>query len=292
MSLRPVVTLVRAASGAAAAVALLLAAGCAGAVGVTLPQGPWTPDPSGAAALDSATGSCRGVRTLTAEIAVRGRVGTQRLRGRVLAGFERGGALRLEAPAPFGPPLFILTARAERGTLLLPRDRRVVIDAPVADILDAIVGLRRSADELLALVSGCATAGPIAASGPTGNGRGTVMAELGDGTTVFLKRDGGTWRLVAGRRDASPPAAAWRVAYERFLSPFPDMVRVTMGSPTGDGGGETTLSFEISQRETNTTIDPRAFEPAGAADAVPMSLDDLRRSGPLADRTGGTGNHP
>jgi len=276
------------AAGALAA----MTAGCATLAPLTLPGGPWAPDPGGAAALESATAACGSVRTLTAEIAVRGQVGGVRLRGRVLAGFARGGALRLEAPAPFGAPIFILTARADRGTLWLPRDRRVLRDAPVADILDAIVGLRRSSDDLLGLLSGCLLADrPVASGGGVQrNGAGWLMAMLADETVAYLRRDGATWRLLAGHREAAPGGSAWSVSYERFVPTFPDLVRVSTTPPGGSAGGGGVLSLEVSQRETNTPIDAHAFEAIAAPDGRPMTLDELRRTGPLADRAGAPGS--
>jgi hypothetical protein len=277
---------------AAAGVLAAMTAGCAAVAPLTLPGGSWAPEPGGDAALASATAACGGVRTLTAEIAIRGQVGGQRLRGRVLAGFERGGAIRLEAPAPFGAPFFILTARADRGTLWLPRDRRLLRDAPVADILDAIVGLRRSSDDLLGLLAGClAAARPVASGdGARRNPAGWLMATLEDGTVAYLRRDGSTWRLQAGHREAAANASSWSVNYERFAPTFPDLVRISTVAPAGTPGPGAVLSLEVSQRETNTPIDARAFEAVAAPDARPMTLDELRRTGPLADRAGAPGS--
>ena len=146
-------------SSRALLVALALgAAACATAATIRLPDGPWADEPSAAGAFESASAACRGVRTLTAELGVRGKAGRSKIRGRVLAGFERGGSLRLEAPAPFGAPVFILVSRANRATLLLPRDRRILRDVAVDDVLDAITGLRRSSDDVLALLAGCLAA--------------------------------------------------------------------------------------------------------------------------------------
>jgi hypothetical protein len=72
--------------------------------------------------------------------------------------------LRLEGVAPFGTPVFILVADGSRGTLLLSRDRRVVRDADVADILDALIGLRLGPDDLRAVLSGCVKAAAEPAS--------------------------------------------------------------------------------------------------------------------------------
>jgi len=271
----------------AAGLLAAVSSGCAtGAAPPALPGGPWVPDPAGAAPFESATAACRGVRTLTAEVAVRGRVGGQRLRGRVLAGFERGGSLRLEAPAPFGAPIFILTARAGRATLWLPRDRRILRDAPAADVLDAIVGLRRSGDDLLGLLSGCLAAGlPESAADVGRNSRGWLMVSLADGTTAFLKREGQTWRLLAGRREDPAGASSWSASYERFAGAFPGLVRLSTSRPGSGASPDAVLSLDVSQLETNTAIDARAFDALEASDAAPLTLDELRRTGPLADRT-------
>jgi hypothetical protein len=262
----------------------LAAAACATAPAVRLPEGPWAPDPAALEAFQSASAACQGVRTLTAEVAVRGRAGQARVRGRVIAGFERGGALRLEAPAPFGAPIFILVSRANRATLWLPRDRRVLRDAPVEDVLGAITGLPRSSDDLLALVSGCLAASAAPASAGRVNPRGWLMVDLADATRAFLAREEGTWRIVAGQRGGGPDSGSWSVSYARFVSGFPGSIAVRQEPAAGREAAATVLSLDVSQLESNVPIDARAFEVAVPADAQPMTLDELRQSGPLADR--------
>jgi hypothetical protein len=261
----------------------LVASACATGATIRLPEGPWAPDPLAAEAFESASAACRGVRTLTAEIAVRGRAGQARVRGRVLAGFERGGALRLEAPAPFGAPIFILVARANQATLWLPRDRRVLRGAPVEDVLEAITGLPRSSDDVLALLSGCLSS-DIAPAGPGQSGPGGWMAmDLAGGIRAFLARDGSTWRIAAGHRDAGTGTAAWSVSYASYSSGFPGSVSIRQ-DPAGNGPSVTALTFEVSQLETNVPLDGRAFDVVIPADAQPLTLEELRQSGPLADR--------
>lgn len=259
------------------------ASACATAATIRLPGGPWAPDPLAAEAFESASAACRGVRTLTAEIAVRGRAGQARVRGRVLAGFERGGALRLEAPAPFGAPIFILVARANQATLWLPRDRRVLRGAPVEDVLEAITGLPRSSDDVLALLSGCLSS-DIAPAGAGQSGPGGWMAmDLAGGIRAFLARDGAAWRITAGHRSAGTGTAAWSVSYAAFSSGFPGSVTIRQ-DPAGGGASVTALTFEVSQLETNVPLDGRAFDVVIPADAQPLTLEELRQSGPLADR--------
>jgi hypothetical protein len=261
----------------------LAAAACATAADIRLPGGPWADDPMAADAFRSAAAACTGVRTLTAEISVRGKAGSSRVRGRVLAGFERGGALRLEAPAPFGAPLFILVSRANEATLWLPRDRRVLRGAPVEDVLGAITGLPRSSDDVLALVSGCLSA-DTGAAGPGQSGPGGWMrVDLAGGIRAFLSRDGGAWQITAGRRDPGPDSGAWSVAYSAFSSGFPGIVTVRL-EPHAGSPAATALTFRVSQLETNAPIDPRAFDVVVPADAATLTLEELRQSGPLAEK--------
>jgi outer membrane lipoprotein-sorting protein len=260
----------------------LVASACATAATIRLPEGPWAPDPLAAEAFESASAGCRGVRTLTAEIAVRGRAGRGRVRGRILAGFERGGALRLEAPAPFGAPILILVSRANRATLWLPRDRRVLRDAPVERVLEAITGLSRSSDDVLALVSGCLSS-DLSPAGQGQRGPGGWMAiDLAGGIRAFLAREGGGWRIAAGHRDGGTGAASWSVSYAAFTSGFPGSI--TFSQEPADGAPAAALTLQVSQLETNVPIDGRAFQVVVPAGAQPLTLEELRQSGPLAER--------
>ena len=264
------------------------AAACASAIAVRLPEGPWAPDPAAAEVFQAASAACRGVRTLTAEIAVRGQAGQSRVRGRVLAGFERGGAVRLEAPAPFGAPVFILAARANRATLWLPREKRVLRDAPVEDVLEAITGLPRSGDDLLALVAGCLTAAPAPVGAGRSNPRGWMAVDLADATSVFLARDGGPWRIAAGRRDGGAALGSWSVSYSAFTAGFPASITVRQDRGGASPGPPTVLALQVSQLETNVPIESRAFEVTIPADAQALTLDELRQSGPLAEKGSAT----
>ena len=67
------------------------------------------------------------------------------MRGRLLAGLAAPASARLEAVAPFGPPVFIFVARDDEATLLLPRDRRVLEHGRPTAVLDAVAGVPMSA---------------------------------------------------------------------------------------------------------------------------------------------------
>src|SRR5688572_33277039 len=101
--------------------AICISSAACGPRRITLPSDPGTPLPDFAQIHAQLSSACAGVRTLTAELGMSGRAGDERLRGRIHAGFARPASMRLEGVAPFGPPVFILAARGNAATLLLPR---------------------------------------------------------------------------------------------------------------------------------------------------------------------------
>ena len=235
---------------------------------VTLPSGAGTPAPDFAAAYAQARAACDSVRAIQAELALSGRAGGQRMRGRVLAGLVPG-ALRLEGVAPFGAPVFILVADGARGTLLLARERRVVQDAAPDEILNAVVGIRLAPDDLRAMLSGCVRAA-AEADGARAFGPDWLAVDLTAGGTIYLRRADNAWRIVAGRH------SGLEVDYVAFQGDRPSQIVLR--------GPDVHLALALSQVEVNGDL-PRdqlvALKiPEGVA---PLSLDQLRRSGPLGE---------
>jgi hypothetical protein len=253
-------------------VGTLVAAAC-GPSHLTLPTGPGTPAPDYAPAFATALVRCHDVRTLSAELALSGHAGAQRLRGRVLAGFAPG-ALRLEAVAPGGSPAFILVADDSRGRLLLPRDRRVLDGAAPADILDALVGIALGPDDLRALLSGCVKASAEPA-GARAYGTEWIVVDLTGGGAVYLRRGAdGTWRIAAGSY------GGLQVEYGELVREVP--VHLQIRSSNTAGRSDVDLAIDLSQVEVNGDL-PRdqlvaLAIPPGTS---PITLDQLRRSGPL-----------
>jgi hypothetical protein len=233
---------------------------------VALPSGPGTPAPGYAQALAGARASCENVRTLQGELALSGRAVGQRLRGRIHAGFAQG-ALRLEGVAPFGSPVFILVASGAKGTLLLLRDRRVLQDAPPEEILNALVGISLGPDDLRALLAGCVKAQADPAAGQA-YGADWMSVELVSGGTIYLHRDGGAWRILAGRY------GELEIDYTAFQGERPSEIALR--------GKDLELMLALNQVEINGDL------PSGPLVAVtippgvsPMTLEELRRAGPL-----------
>ncbi|MGH7336778.1 MAG: hypothetical protein ACREI7_04310, partial [Myxococcota bacterium] len=162
----------------------LVLAGC-GQRSIRLPTGAGTPLSDFAAVHAEASKTCTNIRTLTAELGLSGRAGGQRLRGRALAGFQAPDAMRLEGLAPFGPPVFILAARASAATLLLPRDDRVLRSATAGEVLGALTGVSLGPGDLKAILTGCVVPSPRAVGGAQ-HGNDWRSIELQDKAMVYL----------------------------------------------------------------------------------------------------------
>jgi hypothetical protein len=240
---------------------------------LALPTGPGAARADYASVFGDATAVCRDARTVTAELALAGRVGRQRLRGRVLAGLSPG-SLRLEGVAPFGAPAFIFVARGGNGTLLLPRERRVLASAPPADILRALAGVSLTPDDLRLLLAGCVKAAPVAIGGRA-YGSDWIVVDLDGGGTAYLKRQADGWRIVAGT------LARATVEYGGFASRMPQLVRVRSVNEAGGAGIDADLSLTLRQVDINGTIAAQAFVLDVPENAVPMTIEELRERGPL-----------
>lgn len=244
-----------------------------------LPAGPGAPAPDAADILNQATAACRNVRALTAEVAVSGSVGGRRIRARLSAGVAAPASARLEAVAPFGQPLFIFVATGEDATLLLPRDQRVLEHGRPEAVLEALAGIPLNAAELRATLSGC----PVGAVNPQ-NAR-----QLGDdwrvvadsaGGEIYLHRDNASapWRLVAAIYGNA--SRKWRAEYRDFQNDLPRIVRLaSINAPRSSGFD---LQLVLSQVEINVPLDPEVFRVQIPRSFDPISIDELRRSGPLS----------
>lgn len=237
---------------------------------IELPTGPGSPFPEVAQVHAQVSAACTGIRTLTAELALAGRAGGRSLRGRVVAGFERPASMRLEGVAPFGSPAFILAARGDTATLLLPRDNRVLRGARAEEILGALTGVTLAPADLQAILTGCVAAAPRATGGRL-HRDGWASIDLAGSATIYLQRRDAAWQVRAARR------AAWRIEYPAWQSGLPQTVRLQ----SEDRSLDVTLTATLSQLETNVDLDPAAFEVNVPASALELTIDELRDAGPL-----------
>ena len=247
---------------------------------LTLPTGTSTPlvDLSPMAdALDH----CDGVTTVTAEIGLSGRAAGQRLRGTLHAGFAPPESLRLEAVAPFGGPFFLLAGKDGRATLLLPREDRVLRDAPASAILAALAGLDQAPSDLRAWIAGCpAATGEV--SSPRSYGTDWAGADMGSGRQLWLKRvpasrgaGNRNWRLVAVN------AGPLTVEFADHIGTQPGRLRLRRAP--GPGATELDIRLALRQVERGVTLPDTAFTVDVPANAVEITIEELRQSGPLRD---------
>jgi outer membrane lipoprotein-sorting protein len=242
----------------------------------SLPAGSSTPFPPAdfQAAYQHATAACGGINTVTLTANLSGRAGATKLHGRVDAGFAAPARARLEGIPPFGKRVFVLVAEGDRGTLVLPREDRVLGDARPEEIVAALTGVSLDAASLRTIVTGCGFPG----APPSGDqarrfANGWVSAPAADGA-VFLHSTAAGWSIAVATR------GPLTVMYSEESGGRPAAVRLRAedhGRATAD------LTLRLSEVEINTTLDPRTFDitPDLPAHPVPLTLDELRRAGPL-----------
>ena len=245
------------------------------------PTGAPTPDPTAADAFATATAACKGFRSIEGELSLSGRAGGERVRGRILTGLEAGGAVRLEAVAPFGAPFFVLAGSNERATLVLPRERRVLKDTGVAEVLERITGMALGAEDLRLILSGCLVERAEPSDGRQWGGGWRAVA-IGPDRVAYLRVQNGQPVLIAA--DYGP----WRVDYSAHSAGFPRIVRVRREAGPGSLRPGSDIAIDITARieqlEVNTQINPRAWLVEIPSDAEPMTLDELRSIAPLAEK--------
>ena len=244
---------------------------------MTLPPGPGAPAADSRDALVEATTACRAVSSMTADASVSGSAGRQRLRARLNIGVQAPASARLEAIGPFARPLFMLAARGDEATLLLNDDNRILRGGRPADVLEALTGVPLDAADLRDALTGCV---PSEAGSAEGRQLGDDWRVIEDGARLlYLNRDPRTapWRLVAAvHRTAGSPE--WRAEYRTFVDGLPKAVRLVSSDP-----GRFDLRLELRDVELNPPIPPAAFEVIVPPSAQPITVDELRRAGPLRD---------
>lgn len=255
-------------------IGLAIAAASCGRPAFVLPSGPGVPAPDASAAWTEATSRCSSAQALSAELRLSGRAGTVRIpRATVFTGITSDGQIRLEAPAPFGRPGFLLAGTAQNATLVLRDDR--VVEAPAARILDALVGLSFDPASLLTVLTGCGLSrAPIVDAVRYTD----LLAVQTDQGRAFLRSVAGHWRVVAVQRDGL------LVDYVHDPSRsevWPRELRLT--SLPGRNPA-LTLSVSQDQIEVNVPFPPRAFTVTVPAGATAMTVEELRSAGPLGDQ--------
>ena len=169
-------------------------------------------------------------------------------------------------------PFFILAGRGERATLVLPRERRVLKDTGVAEVLERLTGLWLGAEDLRLIVSGCLADRATPEDGRKW-GESWRAVTIGPERVAYLRIQNG--RPVVTAADYGP----WHIDYSAHASGFPRTVRVRRA-----GDAAIDITARIEQLQVNTPINPLAWSVEIPSDADPMTLDELRSIAPLAER--------
>ena len=208
--------------------------------------------------------------TMTASMALSGKAGSTKLRGRIDAGFAAPARARLEGVAPFGKPVFVLIADGSRGTLVLSREDRVLSDADPERIVEALAGVPVGPEALRMAVAGCGLGGPAPTSGQSFP-NGWASAASGD-ATIYLRPAGTGWQVAAARR------GPLTVTYADYTSGRPSTIHLRA---EGQDRVNAEVTLRLSDVEINVALDPRTFAVQIPEHAVALTLEELRRAGPL-----------
>jgi hypothetical protein len=258
----------------AAGLAALVLSACAGGVPISLPDSPGTPLSDPVARYGAAAAGCADVQTVVAESRVSGSVRGTRVRATLLVGADRGGNARIEALAGPGGPVLVLTARANDATLVFPRDREVVRGATTRDILEALVGVPIDTADLALTLAGCFGVDGVPMQGRS-HGRGMHSFDLPGDRTVWTRTTSSGVSIAGGRR------GPLTVAYARGDRQELSGVRLLARDGRYPDEVAADLTLTLSSVDVNQPLEPDTFVARVPRDATAVTLDELRRSGPL-----------
>jgi hypothetical protein len=260
------------AAAAALATAALLASGCA-ARGFAPPTAPGAVDLALGDAYSASMARCMSLRSLTAEVALSGRVDGRRARGRLQLGLTRDGGVRIEAVAPFGAPLFTIAGRPDGGVLWLPRSKETVRATP-SEILDALTGVSLSPSGLFEILTACPAGDDAVVKTERFAAAGLARATYRLGTMIWWRPGTTPVRPVAAQREGAT------VEYGAFAGDRPQSLR--LHAAPGEGGKpRADLNLTLAQVETNVSLGAEAFTVDVPKDARVLTLAELRQAGVL-----------
>lgn len=267
-------------AAAAAALALVAGSACGRAPRIALPDGAGAPFPNFTPAFREATAECAAVTRLSASIRLSGHAGATKLAARIDAGFAAPERLRLEGYPRIsfgGRPFFVLVSNGGEATLLMPRDARVLRGASPSAVVEALAGVPLGPADLRAVVAGCGLQAGPAVGARTLPG-GWARVEAGD-TSLFLRQIAGRWRVAGARR------ANLAIGYGDFAGGRPASVHLTAGAAGQRASVD--LLMRLSEVEPDAALEPRVFEIDVPREAAPLTMEELRRAGPLGEHAGG-----
>jgi hypothetical protein len=222
----------------------------------------------------AARASCRAPAALTADLRLSGRIDGERVRGTLQVG-ATGEAMRLEGLAPFGAPVFVLSATPAGAVLLLPRESAVARGPSAADLLDAVIGVPLMPADMLAIVSGCGLAEWQVERGVS-FGDAWTRLDLDQARRLWLHAAPGAPPVIVAAEDGR-----WRIEYTRDGAGWPTAIRLHAAAA---GAGATDVVFAVDAPEALDALPPGALEVQVPAGARVVPLADLKKNRELAER--------
>jgi hypothetical protein len=119
------------------------------------------------------------------------------------------------------------------------------------------------------MLAGCVR-GASDSTGARAYGPDWLAVDLAAGGTIYLRRAGNAWRIVAGRY------GGLEIDYAAFQGDHPSQVVLR--------GADLSLALALSQVEVNGDLPRDQLVALKIPDGVaPLSLEQLRRAGPLGE---------
>jgi hypothetical protein len=224
---------------------------------------------------------CADVAALTTQIVVRGSAHGHRLRFRLWAATAFPALARLEVVAPSRQPAFIFTTRGDDATLLVPRDNRVVQHERASVVLEAVAGIPLNGVDIEGLLTGCPRISGTYRAFQFGDT--WLKFFIGENDEVYLQRTdpSGPWHLVVMIHRVPGQALRWRAEFRDRRDGVPRSIRLTSMDLIGQPSDAFDIRLSLRQLEINPLLGPAEFAVPVPQSAQPLTLDELRRSGPL-----------
>jgi hypothetical protein len=249
-----------------AATLLVASIGCAGKRFV-VPTGAALPRPDGADLWGPLVARCQKIDAFGGQLKASGRVAGNRVPGLQL-GVVLGSESRIALEARVSGTLFFgLRGSAGDATLLLYQEHRVVT-GPVADLLDALVGIAVGPERLLAILAGCVSTAAATSADSVGN---LVRVRTADGE-VYLDQSDRGWRVRAGVFDHVV------VDYDGGAGEWPTRVRIA-NEPNHSPDVQLALTVESADRNPR---DASIFTARVPDDFERVTIQWVRENGPLS----------
>jgi hypothetical protein len=235
-------------------------------------------DPRGVETVAAIAAACAAQTTATADVGVTGRVGGHRVRGTLQVGVSRPGRIRIEAVAPFGAPVFVLASDATTTVLVLPREQAFVQGASVAEVLDALIQVPLTADDLAGALLACPRP-PSDQSLSRVFPNGDVAAVDASGVTVFATTAPAARVTGMSFAVTSSRAVPIALAFPAGGSASTRVVDVAVGSPASPPAQ---LRLKVSGIERGAVLGADAFTVVVPPGTRAIGLAELRRLSPFA----------